>query len=98
LSHVMEIAAVTCTENAGDKFEEAVKDAIAVLTNDPDCHAASSYRCLERPDEFVLMVEWTSLQAHVAFRAKPEFGEYRAHIAHLFAAPPTFAHYVLTDA
>jgi quinol monooxygenase YgiN len=94
LKEVLEMATVTCIPGRGDEFERAVQGALAVIAQDKQCLSAVAKRCLERPDEFVLLVGWTSVQSHIDFRQGPDFAKYRGYIAHLIAGPPNFAHYM----
>jgi quinol monooxygenase YgiN len=87
----LELANVRSSDS--DAFLRALPAAIAVLRSAPGCVEVSVRRCIERPDEFALLVDWTSVAAHEEFRASPDFAEYRAPIADLLAEPPAFAHY-----
>lgn len=94
LNRVLEIATVNCKPGQGAEFERAIPNALAVIAEDKQCLSANAKRCVERPEEFVLLIEWTSIESHTAFRQGPQFAMYRDHIAHLVTEPTTFAHYI----
>jgi quinol monooxygenase YgiN len=96
MSEVLEIATLACKPGKGDEFERALNAATAVIEENVNCLGAEGRRCVERPDEFVLLVRWTNVQAHIDFRAGPNFLRYRGHIVDFFANPPIFAHYTST--
>jgi hypothetical protein len=54
---------------------------------------ASVLRCIERPEEFVLRVEWTEVGAHLRFRDAPGFKDYRATFENHLEEVVGFAHY-----
>jgi quinol monooxygenase YgiN len=90
---VTEIATLRAIEGAGDAFASAVPNALAVLEASEGCHAAVGYRCVERPDEFVFMMRWASIEAHERFRASPRFARYRATLAGVLDVVTGYAHY-----
>lgn len=92
---VLELANIRATD--GDAFAAALPRALAVLREDPACRGAEARRCIERADEFVVAVEWTSVEAHEEFRAGESFQHYRAPIGPLLAEAPAYAHYELVD-
>ncbi len=90
---VVEIARLTCQPGTGNQFVNQLELALAVIAESPDCGHISALRGIEDPDSFVLTVQWTSVESHLAFRASPAFNQYRSHVAHLLASTPDFAHF-----
>lgn len=90
---VMEIARLTCQEGRGDEFVEALKRGLQVQGADPECHRIEFLRGVERPDEFILQLTWTSVAAHDAWRTAHR-DEWRSHIWHLIeGTPQLLGHY-----
>jgi heme-degrading monooxygenase HmoA len=55
-------------------------------------------RCLERPDEYILLVRWDSLAAHEqGFRESAEYGEWKRLLHHFYDPFPTVSHYEPVD-
>ena len=91
---VLEIVRITCQEGRGDDFVEALKGGLTVQAADPECLSAEFLRGVERPDEFILQIGWTSVEAHDAWRTAHR-EEWRSHIWHLIeGTPQLLAHYV----
>ncbi|CAM2948643.1 antibiotic biosynthesis monooxygenase [Prescottella defluvii] len=55
-------------------------------------------RCLERPDAYLLLVEWDTLEDHTeGFRGSSEYQEGRRLLHHFYDPFPTVEHYVRVD-
>ena len=66
----------------------------AVIRQHPECISAQVERCIEKPEQYILINIWTSLEAHTKdFRGGPLFPQWRSHINGLFEANPTVFHY-----
>lgn len=51
-------------------------------------------RCVERPDEYVLLVRWQSLEDHeTGFRQSSQYREWRRLLHHFYEPFPTVSHY-----
>ena len=51
-------------------------------------------RCIERPNCFLLLVEWESLKAHTeGFRGSPAYEEWRALLHHFYDPFPVVEHF-----
>ena len=92
---VFELAQVKAHETTGHALEQRIGPAVTEITRASGLVQVEAYRCVEDPDAFILGVEWTSVEAHLAWRETPGFEAYRSHIVDLIAQPPAFAHYRL---
>jgi hypothetical protein len=55
-------------------------------------------RGIESPSEFLLLVEWDSVEAHLSnFRATDRFGQWRGVIGPFFSSPPDTEHFFDVD-
>jgi heme-degrading monooxygenase HmoA len=90
---VVEIAQLRAVTGREDEFERALPRALGVISRDPGCRGTSSYRCIERANEFTLMIVWDSVEAHQAFRASEDFPRYRGELAGVLDAVTGYAHY-----
>ena len=51
-------------------------------------------RCIERPSDFLLLVEWESLKDHTeGFRGSREYLEWRRLLLHFYDPVPTVEHF-----
>ena len=64
---------------AGDEaeFEDAARVALPIIESAPGCHGAECRRQAEDPSIYLLLVLWTSLEAHMAFRETERYAKWR---------------------
>ena len=95
---VLEVAPLPIVAGRETEFEAAFAVAQAIIASMPGYRAHSLHRCLERPGEYLLLVDWDSLEAHErGFRGSPRYLEWKA-LLHPFYDPfPTVSHYVAID-
>jgi quinol monooxygenase YgiN len=90
----LELAQFDVRPGTEEDFARDLRAVLGGLSSADGCQAVSFYRSLEQPSRFRLLVRWTSVDHHVAFRATEEvkairevFGRYvvaRAETEHLF--------------
>jgi heme-degrading monooxygenase HmoA len=91
---IVEHAVFAVAEADAEKFESAYAQARELLAQTEGFLWARMHRGLERPDSFLLLVGWESLEAHnVNFRESERFPRWRALIGPYFAADPEVEHY-----
>ena len=75
-------------------FESAFAEAKAVNAGTPGRLGLTLSRCLERPNTYLLLVEWDQLVDHTeSFRGSPQYQEWR-RLLHPFYEPfPVVEHY-----
>ncbi len=90
---VLEVAQFQITPGSEDAFAQAYATAVEHVAATPGFRSARLVRGVESPSQFVLLVEWESVEAHEVFRGGDGFGAWRAAIGPHFAAPPHVEHY-----
>ncbi len=91
---VTEIAIFTAMPGKEEELGAAILKGLEVIRQSQECLATRVERCIEQPNQYVLIVTWTSLEAHTeGFRGGPLFPQWRAHINGLFVNPPSVFHY-----
>ncbi|HTJ67371.1 MAG TPA: antibiotic biosynthesis monooxygenase family protein [Actinospica sp.] len=91
---IVEHAEFSIAEADAEKFEAAYAQARELLAQTDGFLWAHMHRGIERPDSYLLLVGWESLEAHtVDFRESERFPQWRALIGPYFAAAPTVEHY-----
>ncbi len=92
---ILEHALLPVLAGSEDEFEQAFALARPVIQTQPGCRRVSLHRSLETPNEYVLLVEWDSVQAHTeGFRRSPEYARWR-ELLHRFYDPfPVVEHFV----
>jgi heme-degrading monooxygenase HmoA len=91
---ILEAAPLRIRPGMAASFEEAFRQAQAIISAAPGYLSHELRRCVERPDEYLLLVRWESIEAHeVGFRGSPEYAQWRALLHHYYDPFPTVLHY-----
>jgi heme-degrading monooxygenase HmoA len=76
------------------EFEEAFATAKSLIAASPGFGGLTLSRCIERPNVYLLLVQWESVEAHnVGFRGSPAYQEWRALLHHFYDPFPFVEHY-----
>lgn len=89
---IHEIATLTIDPASADAFEAAVRQAKPLFLAADDCHDMRFERVIEVPGRYLLIVRWTTVAAHEAFRQTPAFQDWRALAGPFFSEPPHVVH------
>ena len=65
---VKEMVRLTAKAGRGDEFLERLTRGLTVQGADPGCVSIQVFRSVERPDEYLCELTWTSVAAHHAWR------------------------------
>jgi quinol monooxygenase YgiN len=87
-------------DNKKDKgeFESAYKIAGEPLRSSPHCLRYELSHCVEKPESYILRIEWVSLDGHMkGFRTSPEFQTFFAAVRPFFNQIEEMNHYEVTD-
>jgi heme-degrading monooxygenase HmoA len=77
-----------------DAFEEAFTRAKQVIGGAAGCLGLTLSRCLERPNTYLLLVQWQSIDDHmVGFRESAAFLEWRRLLHHFYDPAPVVEHF-----
>jgi heme-degrading monooxygenase HmoA len=77
-----------------EEFLVAMEQAKTLIAASPGFVSLKVERCLERPNNFLLLVEWQSLEDHTdGFRGSPAYKEWRAALHHFYDPFPLVEHY-----
>ena len=76
------------------QFEENFKLATQYISSIDGYLQHSLHRCIEQENKYLLLVEWTTVEAHmVGFRQSEAFTEWRKLIGPYFEAAPNMEHF-----
>lgn len=89
----IELATFRAKPYHAEEMAGGLPAALAVIADADGCLGAAAMRCIERPDEFVLRIEWTEVEKHFAFRDSDAFLRYRAPFQDHLEEVVGFAHY-----
>ena len=91
---ILEIAPLQVRAGQAEEFEAAFMRAQLIISSMPGYVSHELQRCIERPNEYVLLVRWQSLEAHeVGFRKSPEYQEWKRLLHHFYEPFPVVLHY-----
>jgi heme-degrading monooxygenase HmoA len=91
---VLEVAMLNVIPGRESEFELAFKQASKIISSMNGFVHLQLQRCLERPNAYVLLVNWETLEDHtVGFRQSPEYQEWRALLHHFYDPFPTVEHF-----
>ncbi len=91
---ILEVAPLRLRPGRSAEFEAAFRAAERIVAGMPGYVSHELHRCLERADEYVLLVRWRTLADHeVGFRTSPEYQEWKRLLHHFYDPFPTVSHY-----
>ena len=90
---IHEVATLMIDPARAPEFEAAVAQARPVFEAAPGFVSFALERSIETPGRYLLVVGWTSVEAHmVEFRGSPGFSRWRELAGPVFVAPPSVEH------
>jgi heme-degrading monooxygenase HmoA len=95
---ILEAAALRVKPGESARFEDAFREAQAIIASMPGYRSHELQRCIEREGEYLLLVRWDSVTAHEeGFRKSPRYQEWRRLLHHFYDPFPTVLHYQGVD-
>jgi heme-degrading monooxygenase HmoA len=77
-------------------FEAAFARAQALIASMSGFESLRLLRCIERPNRYLLLVEWARIEDHTrGFRGSVEYEEWRRLLHHFYDPFPTVEHFTL---
>ena len=93
---ILEIATLDVRPGMTQEFERAFTRAAPIIASVPGYVSHQLQHCIENANRYVLLVNWTSLEAHtVGFRGSPQYQEWKTLLHHFYDPFPTVEHYAL---
>jgi heme-degrading monooxygenase HmoA len=91
---VLEIAPLRVRPGQSTDFEAAFERAQTIIVSMPGYLSHELQRCIERADEYILLVRWRSLEDHeIGFRKSPQYQEWKRLLHHFYDPFPIVSHY-----
>ena len=92
---ILEVAILDVKAGLGDGFESAFAQALDIISGMPGYVSHELKKCLEKPDRYLLLVNWETLEDHtVGFRGSDEYQEWRRLLHHFYDPFPVVEHYI----
>jgi heme-degrading monooxygenase HmoA len=91
---ILEAASLQVRAGQSDAFESAFREAQAIISSMQGYLSHELHRCIEREDQYLLLVVWESITAHEeGFRKSPKYQQWRKLLHHFYDPMPTVLHY-----
>ena len=90
---IIEHAALRVTAGREGEYEGVIRAALPIIESAPDCFGAELRRQDEDGTVYLLIIKWSSVAAHMAFRETPLFEQWRTLTHHFYSEPPVVTHF-----
>lgn len=91
---ILEHARLNVIPGHESEFEMAFRQASGIIGSTTGFRTLRLERCIEEPNQYLLLVEWDRLEDHVeGLRNSPDYDKWRALLHHFYEPFPTVEHY-----
>lgn len=91
---ILEIATLTIRPGQEAEYAAAIAKARPLIAASPGFVSIEARRCIERTNQFVLLIQWERLEDHTeGFRKSSRFEEWRALLGPFYGGPAVVEHY-----
>ena len=91
---ILEIATLNIKAGMSDDFESAFQQASSIIASMPGYISHDLQKCIEKSDQYLLLVYWQSLEAHtIGFRQSAEYQTWKGLLHHFYDPFPLVEHY-----
>lgn len=95
---ILEHAVLNVKAGQTDAFEASFGRAKTIIAAMAGFQSLTLSRCIERPECYLLLVEWDRLEDHVeGFRGSPDYQQWRALLHHFYDPFPSVKHFERVD-
>jgi heme-degrading monooxygenase HmoA len=91
---ILEHASLMVKPGREAEFEQAMRDALPLISATPGFIRLELRPCLEAKGKYLLLVTWETLEAHIqGFRRSERYGEWKRLLHHFYDPLPLVEHY-----
>ena len=95
---ILEVAILDVRSGLEREFEVAFSEASTIIASMPGHLSHQLQCCIETPNRYLLLVNWTSLEAHtIGFRGSPQYQRWKQLLHHFYDPFPIVEHYALVN-
>jgi heme-degrading monooxygenase HmoA len=95
---ILEVAILDIVPGQENEFQVAFATASPIISSMPGYISHQLQRCFEKPNRFILLVHWETLEAHtVGFRGSDRYQEWKKLLHRFYDPFPTVEHYGLIE-
>ena len=91
---ILESAVLDVKAGLTGEFEAAFSEARHIISASPGYVSHELRRCIEKPDRYLLLVRWRTLQDHTeGFRKSAPYQKWKSLLHHFYDPFPVVEHY-----
>jgi len=91
---ILEQAVLDVRPGQSEAFEVAFSQAKTIISAMPGFQGLALSRCVERPDAYLLLVQWDTLEDHTeGFRGSAQYQQWKQLLHHSYDPFPAVEHY-----
>lgn len=91
---ILEVAVLPLRAGTAAEFEAAFAEARPLIEATPGFEGLELQRCVAKPEQYLLLVRWTTLEAHTkGFRGSDRYPRWRELLHHFYDPFPVVDHY-----
>ena len=91
---ILEVAILNVIPGREAEFEGAFKQAREIISGMKGHISHRLQRCVEKPNRYILLVEWETLESHTeGFRNSEQYQRWRSLLHHFYDPFPEVEHY-----
>lgn len=91
---VLEVAILYVKEGKQEQFENDFKEASQYISSIEGYIKHSLKKCIDKDNQYLLLVEWVSVEAHeIGFRKSPQYLKWKELLHHHYSPFPEVLHY-----
>jgi heme-degrading monooxygenase HmoA len=91
---ILEVAVLNIKSDLSDTFESAFEEASQIIASMPGYMSHELKKCIEVPHQYLLLVQWETIEAHtIGFRQSSQYQSWKEILHHFYDPFPTVEHY-----
>jgi heme-degrading monooxygenase HmoA len=91
---ITEHAILQVKNGQSEAFAAALEEAVPLIAATPGFREIEVLPCCEKPDHFLLLVRWNSIEDHEqGFRGSDRYQQWKALLHHFYEPFPTVLHF-----
>ena len=91
---ILEVALLDVLPDRTHEFEKAFAAASKIISSAPGYLSHELQRCVEKPERYILLVRWQTLEDHTeGFPGSEAYGEWKRLLHHFYDPFPTVEHF-----
>ena len=95
---ILEVALLDIIEGQSAEFEKSFEKAQSIISSIKGYKSHEMQKCLEKPNRYILLVKWESLEDHtIGFRRSEEYQEWKKLLHHYYDPFPVVEHYQMVQ-